>query len=454
MRHVITIETPALGDRSYIVHDGAVGVVIDPQRDIDRFLGAVDDAGVDITHVAETHLHEDYASGALALARTLGATYVHAAAEDLEFDHCGVRDGDTLSIGSLTLEARHTPGHTPHHLTYVVHAADQEPAAFTGGFLLFGTVGRTDLAGPDLTEPLARAQFRSAHALAAAFPDGTEIHPTHGFGSFCAAVKSDGDSDGTLGTERQVNVALTTDDEDEFVRALLSSLMPHPSYYARTGLLNRAGPVPVDLSPTTTLSVDEIARRVGAGEWVVDIRDREAFARDHLAGTIGIELADPFATYLGWLIPWGTPLTLLADESDQVLEAQRQLVRVGIDRPNGAGVGGPSTWATGEQQHRHYPVVDFEAVARERSPDVVVVDVRRDDEWAAGHLDGARHLPLHELITGIDRLPRAHFWVHCASGYRASIAASLLDRAGRTVTLIDDDYEHAAPAGNAIVSDE
>ena len=210
---VITIETASLGDRSYLVHDGQVGLVVDPQRDIDRILVAAENAGVDVTHIAETHVHNDYVSGGLTLACVTGATYVHAADEPLRFAHSGVRDGDRFDVGRLHVEVRGTPGHTPHHLSYVVTTDGDPPAVFTGGSMLHGTVGRTDLIAPDQTEQLTREQYRSVHGLADSLPDDAWIHPTHGFGSFCASVSSDEDSDGRLGTERRVNIALTTQEE-------------------------------------------------------------------------------------------------------------------------------------------------------------------------------------------------------------------------------------------------
>lgn len=446
--HVITLETPSLGDRSYLVHDGAVGLVVDPQRDIDRVLDAADAAGVTITHVAETHVHNDYVSGGLALARTTGAGYLNSADASLRFDHDSVADGDRIEVGSMTVEVVHTPGHTPDHLSFVVRADGEAPALFTGGSLLYGTVGRTDLISEDLTDELTRAQFHSARRLAEALPDETQVYPTHGFGSFCASAKSEGESDGSLGTERSVNVALTIDDEDDFVDRLVAGLTPYPRYYAQMGPLNSAGAVPVDLSTPAAVDPTELARRIHRGEWVVDLRQRRVYAAEHLAGTIGIELADPFSTYLGWLLPWGTPVTLLGDTADQVADAQRQLVRIGIDRPSGAATGGPDRWAP-DHDRRSYPVVDFTDVAAR--DDVTILDVRRDDERSTGHIDGSIHVPIHELTDRLPELPDTTLWVHCASGFRASIGASILDRAGRDVVLIDDGYDNAADAGLTMV---
>ena len=441
---VITIETPSLGDRSYIVHDGANALVVDPQRDVQRVLDAVDAAGVTVTHVAETHVHNDYVSGGLTLARMTGADYVNAAAEPLRFDHTPVADGDRFTTGALEVEVVHTPGHTPEHLSYVVRHGDEDPAVFTGGSLLYGTVGRTDLISAELTDELTRAQYQSARRLVDMLPPETKVYPTHGFGSFCASAKSEGESDGTLGTEVDINVALVVDDEDAFVERLVSGLTAYPRYYAQMGPMNLAGAVPVDLSTPQPVDAAELGRRIHRGDWVVDLRQRRAFASDHLTGTVGIELADPFSTYLGWLIPWGTPITLIGDEAEAVAEAQRQLARIGIDRPSGAAVGdGPASWAP-DHDRSSYPAVDFSEAL---DMDGTVLDVRRPDERAKSSIEGSVHIPIDEVLQRLDEIPDARLLVHCASGFRASIAASLLDRAGHDVVLIDDDYDNADAAG-------
>lgn len=449
MRQVITIETSSLGDRSYIVHDGSVALVVDPPRDVDRIVDAAAEAGVEIVHIVETHLHNDYVSGGLTLSRITGATYSHAADEDLAFEHNPIRGGDEIKVGQLTVEVVHTPGHTQHHLSYVVHGDGEPPAAFTGGSLLLGSVGRTDLLGEDLTEELTRAQFRTAQTLADLLPDDAEINPTHGFGSFCASASSGEESDGSLRREREINLAFTAESEDAFVDRLLSGLSDHPAYYAHMAPMNRAGASAVDLSPVEPVDPAELKRRIHRGEWVVDLRDRVAYAGDHLTGTIGIQLADGFSNYLGWLIPWGTPLTLLADSADDLGKAQRQLARIGIDRP-GTSDGGVEAHA--DEDRSEYRVVDFTDVAEARDDDgVVVLDVRRDDEWSQGHIEDAVHIPIHQIVERMDEAPDAQLWVHCASGFRASIAASLLARAGHDVVLINDDYGNAAEAGIPIV---
>jgi glyoxylase-like metal-dependent hydrolase (beta-lactamase superfamily II)/rhodanese-related sulfurtransferase len=435
-----------------VVHDGSSALVIDPQRDVDRVLAVAESEGVSITHIAETHVHNDYVSGGLTLSRLTGAHYVHAGAEPLRFEHESVSDGDRFHVGSMTVDVVHTPGHTPHHLSYVVTGTAGAPAAFTGGSLLYGTVGRTDLISPEATEELTRAQYNSVRRLAEMLPDDAHIYPTHGFGSFCASAQSEGESDGTMGSERTVNVALTAGDEDAFVAQLVAGLDSYPRYYAHMGPMNLAGAVAVDLSEPAEVDPVELARRVHRGEWVVDLRPRRQFAAEHVAGTIGIEFGNSFSTYLAWLLPWGMPLTLLADTKEEIAEAQRQLVRVGIDRPAGAAVGDPDTWAP-DADRSSYRVVDFGEVAAAHGSsgaaavDFTVLDVRLAGEFVDGHMAGATNVPLDELLGRLQDVPDGELWVHCASGYRASVATSLLDRAGHDVVLIDDDYPNAAEAG-------
>ena len=444
---VAVIDTPALGDRSYLAHDGSVAIVIDPQRDIDRVLALAAERGVRVTHVFETHLHNDYVTGGLALARETGAAYHMNAADAVAFDHAPVRDGDVIDAGPVIgIRVIATPGHTFTHLSYALETAGRPHAAFTGGSLLYGSTGRPDLLGAAHAAELARAQYASAHRLAAALPEDAAVYPTHGFGSFCAATRADGISSSTVGRERQVNPALTLD-EQRYVSELLAGLDAYPAYYAHVGPINAAGPPGPDLSPPHRADAAELRRRIQAGEWVVDLRTRRAFAARHLAGTLSFELDGSLASYLGWLIPWGTPLTLLGQTPEQVARAQRELLRIGIDRPAAMAVGDPADWSGGRPL-RSYPVADFTDLhqARQHRP-LVVVDVRRDLEWKASHIDGAIHLPLHELPGRLAEVPEEELWVHCQTGYRASMAASILDAAGRTVVAVDDAYHRAAAAG-------
>jgi len=442
---VEVVETGELGDRSYIAHDGVTAVVIDPQRDLDRIAAVLAGKGLTCAVVLETHVHNDYVTGGYELARRTGARYVLSAADEVDFDRHPVHDGDEVIAGRLRIRVVATPGHTDTHLAYLIDTPQDAPheplAVFTGGSLLYGSVGRTDLVDPARTEELTRAQFRSARRLASLLDDDARMFPTHGFGSFCSSGSTSGDESSTLGQERARNDALTETDEDAFVARMVAGLTAYPRYYAHMDTRNRQCPGPADLSAPEPVEPDELRKRIEAGEWAVDLRDRTAYAAEHVAGSIGIALGQQFCTYLGWLIPWGTPLTLIGDSAEQVSDAQRQLVRIGIDRPAGAAVGPPSELAAGDELGS-YRRMTFADLAAQRASDtgLVVLDVRRDDERASGHLPGSVHVPLHSLLERLDEIPHAPLWVHCASGFRASIAASLLDRAGHDVVLIDDEY--------------
>ena len=440
---IITIETPSLGDRSYILVAGDFAAVIDPQRDIDRIESLLEKRHLHLTHVFETHVHNDYVTGGLELARRTGAIYVLAAADDVDYMRTGATDGDEFTVGELIVRAVHTPGHTPTHLSYVVLDNGDPIAVFTGGSMLYGTVGRTDLISVESTEALTRAQFRSVRHLAEELPGEVEVHPTHGFGSFCSSTATSDTDASTIDQERQSNLALTLDDEDEFVEQLLSGLTAYPRYYSHMAPINRHGSAPVDLSPPEPVDPVEIRRRIHAGEWVVDLRSRTAFARGHLLGTVNFELGNSFVTYLGWMMRWDTPITLVGDTAVEVAEAQRQMVRIGIDRPAGAAEDGLKMWGAGGEIRSYRSVPFADLVAARANGTVVVLDVRRDDEWAEGRIDGAVHIPLHDLERRLDEVPNGEVWVHCSSGYRASIAASLLDRAGRAVVAINDKWTSA-----------
>jgi glyoxylase-like metal-dependent hydrolase (beta-lactamase superfamily II)/rhodanese-related sulfurtransferase len=450
---VIVIETAALGDRSYVVAQDGVAVVVDPQRDIDRVLAAVP-SGASIAYVLETHVHNDYVSGGLELARRTGGQYVIAAADDVAFPRTPVRDGEVLTAGSLSITALHTPGHTPQHLSYLVvdgdGDGDGDGAVFTGGSLLYGTVGRTDLIGAEQTEELTGAQYRSVRRLADTLPASTSVHPTHGFGSFCASAGSAGDTaESTIGHQRGQNLACTTADEQTFVRTMLGGLTAYPAYYAHMAPINRAGPAPLDLAPPFEVAVAQLGKRAAAGAWVVDVRQRRLFAESHVAGTVNVELGDSLPTYLGWVLPWGTPVVLAGDHAGDVEEAQRMLALIGIDHPEARAVGVSAT----AEATASYPMTDFAELAQVRMQrQLTVLDVRRDDEWRDGHIAGAVHVPLPELDDRLDELPGEPLWVHCASGFRAAIAASLLDRAGRDVVLVDDEFTRAAAAGLELTS--
>ena len=449
---VVPIETPSLGDRSYLVHDGEVALVVDPQRDIDRVLDLLDEHGVRLTDVFETHLHNDYLTGGLALAERTGATYHVNGADEVAYERHPVGDGDVVAVGPrMRMAVLATPGHTFTHLSYALTdaATGGWVAAFTGGSLLYGATGRPDLLGPEHTDALVHHQHASAHRLAELLPDEAEVFPTHGFGSFCSATQSEATAS-TIGAERRSNPALTQD-EETYVRELLAGLDAWPAYYAHMGPGNAAGPGEPDLSAPAVADAAEVRRRIEAGEWVVDLRHRTAFAAGHAPGSFNIGAEDQFSTYLGWLIPWGTPLTLLGSTPEDVAWAQRELVRIGIERPAAHATGGPHDWTDGPLGS--FPTATFADLAQVRHHRPVhVLDVRREQERAEGAIEGSIGIPVHEVLDRMGELPRGEIWVHCAAGYRASIVASLLAARGHRVVAVDDEFERAEPAGLDLVA--
>jgi len=455
---ILTVETPSLGDRSYVVHDGEVAFVVDPQRDIDRVMDLLEEHRVRLTHVFETHIHNDYVTGGLALARATGAAYVLNGADDVSFDRTPIRDGEVVEVGTrMRVTALATPGHTFTHLSYALrdtdgdHSAESAVGVFSGGSLLYGATGRPDLLGAEHTDALVRHQHASAHKLADLLPDEAGVFPTHGFGSFCSANQSDA-TESTIGQEKRTNPALTQD-EDAYVRELLDGLGAWPAYYTHMAPANAEGPSAPDLSPPAVADAEQLRSRIEAGEWVVDLRNRTAFAAGHARGTLNFGLDGGFATYLGWLITWGTPLTLLGETAEDVATAQRELVRIGIDRPAAHATGRPQDWTT--QELSSFPTATFaelEQVRRHR--DVVIIDVRRTDEHDAAAIAGAINVPLHELWHRLDEVPAGEVWVHCAGGYRASVAASMLDARDRTLVAIDDTFDNAEKVGLHLVGPE
>ena len=446
MVDILPIDTPSLGDRSYLAHDGIRALVVDPQRDIDRITDLAEATGVQITHVLETHIHNDYVTGGLTLARATGARYLLNAADPVPFEREPLHDGDVISVGDdLRVRVLATPGHTYTHLSYALETGGDVAAVFTGGSLLYGSTGRPDLLGPENTNTLALAQYASAHRLARELPDAAIVLPTHGFGSFCAATQTQAESS-TIGLEKAANPALRLSEQD-YVRTLLAGLDAWPTYYAHMGPANTSGPAAPDLSPPHRADADELHRRIDNGEWIVDLRDRTAFAAGFLPGSFSFTLDRSFASYLGWAIPWGTPVTLLGSTPDQVSRAQRELIRIGIDRPAAAATGQPLDW-TGGRPPAQLRLATFNELAVERHrAEVVILDVRRQLEWAEGHLAGAHHIPFNELPHRAAQVPDGEVWVYCRTGYRSTIAASMLAAHGRHAVSVDDDFTNAAPAG-------
>lgn len=437
---VINLDTPTLGDRSYIAHDGKSALVVDPQRDIDRVIAILEREGLALDTVVETHMHNDYVSGGLVLAREFGAKYITSAEDPVEFERIAAKDLEEFQVGSFGIKALKTPGHTFTHLSYIlVDGAGKPHGIFTGGSMLHGSTGRPDLLGPENAPILAGHQFDTAHRIASMLEDRISIHPTHGFGSFCAATSTCGDSS-TIADEKKNNPALLMDRE-RFISETLAGLDAFPAYYKHMGPANHAGPAAIDLSELRRMSTDEVIAAMNRGSYVVDLRHRDRWSAAHLLGTLNFGVDGSFATYFGWIFPYEREVILLSDSNDEIAVAQRELVRIGIDRPAGAFVGEPAEFGTTSSVER----VTFNDVPAALKDDgIVVLDVRRNGERHASHIAGTKHIPFHQLTERASELPKEKkIWVHCAGAYRAAAATGILERAGFTPVLINESYEKA-----------
>ena len=441
--------TPGLGDASYLLASGRDALLVDPQRDAWRFLEVAERRGLRIRHVLETHVHNDYLSGAMETRAATGADIAAPARGRYEFEHRAVDEGDAIELGALRLTAWATPGHTPEHLAWVVSGIDRPDDAvgvFTGGSLIVGSAGRTDLLGPALTDALTADQQRSLRRLAE-LPDSTEVLPTHGAGSFCSAGPGSANRVSTIAAERFANPTFRLVEAaiDEFRAEALGGLGRYPAYYAHMGAINRRGPrvlggfrPPPALDPT---AFEAAARTSGAT--IVDARDRESFAAGHLTGSLNVELDGTFGGYVGWLVPWESAVLLVLPEGDaSALEAATtELLRIGYDWVPGWLEGGVDAWRASGRAVGSYATTTMGDLHDARAggrDETVLLDVRQPIEWADdGVVPGAERIFVADLPSRLAELPPgAPVTVFCRSGSRAAIAGSILDRAGVDVRVV------------------
>jgi hydroxyacylglutathione hydrolase len=422
---ITTVRTPGLGDSTYVaVHDGQA-LVVDPQRDIDRFLFSLDQSNAELRYVLETHIHNDYVSGGRELAVRTGAELVLPAAAAAKFDYTPAFHNESIAAGSWAIQPIHTPGHTPEHISYLVLVEEEPLAVFSGGSLLVGSAGRPDLLGIDRARTLAQLQYISVHRLAQ-LPDDVGLYPTHGAGSFCTATVA-GEHTSTIGKEKLSNPVLQYEDRDTFVDAQLGGLQPYPSYYAHMGATNLNGPEPMPFPVLPELKVSDMG-----SAYVVDIRSAEQFAAGHLRGAIGIPFCDQVGVWAGWLLPFDAEVVLVAERGQDVAEAHRQFGRIGFDHLRGVVYEIPTGTELASFQVRR--IAEF---TRLLDPETQLIDVRAPSEWEAGHVTGSlyRYVPdLFEDVSGID--PERPCWLLCETGFRSTIAAAALERRGMTPAVL------------------
>ena len=428
---VIGVRTASLGDATYLVTAGEHAIIVDPQRDIGRFQEMLAAREVTLTHVLETHMHNDYISGGRDLAKATGAELILPAGSGAGFAFVPAFHREVIAgPGLLTIEPLHTPGHTPAHISYLMSSGDEAKALFSGGSLLVGAAGRSDLLGDEFAHQLAVLQYGSLRRLAA-LPDDTGVYPTHGEGSFCTASGA-GRTTSTIGVEKAENPLLSISDVDAFVENQLSGLVPYPSYYQYMGGINRRGPTALAEPKILELGPGEVAGHLDAGDGVLDGRDRYAFAAGHVPGSVGIELGDSFAPWAGWLLDFHSPVVLILGPDDDVSAAAVELGRIGLTV---AGVmRGVEAWARQDRPLASYRTASSAELAAQlaMNPGTQVLDVRDPLEWKAGHIEGSVHTYVPDLLTGAPSSIVADqpVWVICRTGNRASIAAGLLEGSG------------------------
>jgi glyoxylase-like metal-dependent hydrolase (beta-lactamase superfamily II)/rhodanese-related sulfurtransferase len=446
---IVAFVDEGIGHTSYLVDLGdGTALVIDPRRIPERELAEARARGLRIAFTADTHSHADFVSGSPELVAQ-GATFLAPAAGLLVMAHRGLSDGDAVEIGAYVLEALATPGHTPDHLAYLLESSDGTPRAlFSGGSLMVGTVGRTDLLGPEHAEELARAQYQSLRDRIMTLPDDLPVYPTHGAGSFCSAPGAV-ERTTTIGSERVHNPLLQITDESAFVTTLLAGFGSFPAFFGRLPEVNRRGPRIYGVMPTLArLELDEFRAAIDAGAQVVDARPAAQYADGHVPGSLSIELRPVFATWLGWLVDPRRPVVLVLDPDQDRHELVRQCLTVGVEDLAGELAGGLATLAGAG-----LPSTAIELLEADPLDGVTMLDVRQHDEFLAGHVPGALNIELGALPTTVD-LPDGPVVIMCGHGERAMTGASILERTGHNdiAVLLGGPDDWAAASGRPLAT--
>jgi hydroxyacylglutathione hydrolase len=423
-----------LAHASYMLGSGGEAAVIDPQRDVEIYLNAAEENGLKIRHILETHLHADFVSGHKELAARTGARIYIGEKAGATFPHAGVRDGSEVTFGSCKISVLETPGHTPESICLVVTDTEKRPspwAVLTGDTLFIGDVGRPDLSPAFTPQQLAAMLYDSLHGKLMKLSDDVLVYPAHGAGSLCGRNMR-AEKSSTIGTERLTNYALQISTREEFVKQLTTNLPARPEYFANDAEINRGGAAAMDELPELTpIPATKLKTLIEQGTPALDVRSTEAFAAGHVPGSISIALSGQFASWAGSLLGLSARPVLIADTPDQIEEARVRLARVGIEDLTGYLQEGIAGWKKAGFEMATLPQISARDLSQRK--DLHVLDVRRDGEWQAAHLERAELWPLDRLKDSLPPLDKSvAIAVHCKSGYRSTIACSLLQRAGFT----------------------
>ncbi len=424
-----------LAHASYMLGSAGEAVVVDPQRDVEIYLNAARVHGLAIRHIFETHLHADFVSGHRELAARTGAQIYIGAEAHASFPHVAVQDGFQLQVGKIRITAWATPGHTPESMCFVV--TDEEKSAkpwavLTGDTLFLGDVGRPDLSKRYTPAQLARMLFDSLHKKVLQLPDNALVYPAHGAGSLCGRnMRAERVS--TIGTERLTNYALQIKNREEFIKQLTSNLPARPEYFLQDAEMNRTGAAALsELQELTAIETLELQTILAEGGLALDVRGGDEYAAAHVPGSLNIALSGQFASWAGALLGLDARPVLISESPEKVAEARMRLARVGLEGVRGYLNGGIDGWrAAGFAIATLRQITVHDLNCELLSPAMQVLDVRRESEWEAGHIQGAVWWPLDNFRVAPPEIDRdARVAVHCKSGYRSMIACSLLQRAG------------------------
>jgi hydroxyacylglutathione hydrolase len=434
-----TIQTDGIAEISYIVGDDEEGVaaVFDPRADVDVYIDMAREVGVAITHIFETHIHADLVSGSRELCARLESAKIFASHEggaQYGFEHQPLRDGDKFEFGEALVTARHTPGHTPEHMSYLLADADHpnEPwGILTGDSLFVSSAGRPDLLGEKHTKQLAEQQFHTLRDFYLKMPDHMMIFPNHGAGSPCGADIGARLSS-TIGYERKFNKFLQFPDVKSFTDFAINTAPPVPKYYPLMKKINAEGPEIIgNLPHVPGLPPKAFKKAIQEKSGVlVDTRMMLAFGGGHIAGALNIGAAPILSIWAGWMLDPNEPILLVLEHDDDLENIVRLFVRTGYTKFAGYLVGGMRAW-----QLAGFPMEKIGQMTvqelNERKTSLQLVDVRGPGEWKKGHVPGARHIFAPELRSRLSELdPNKPTVVYCGSGYRSSIASSILKSAG------------------------